>query len=176
MSPTTPPATLVTTYLEMTERSAFQPAYLPDDPSIMMMRMAVVDLEFYRFLYSGGGAPWRWRDRLLMAEADLHAALSRPETSVDVLYVDGVPAGYVELVRETTGTEVAYFGLRPGFTGRGLGKHLLSWGVEQAWSAGAARVWVHTCNLDAPFALENYIKRGFSVYQVDEEPMPARYL
>jgi GNAT superfamily N-acetyltransferase len=60
--------------------------------------------------------------------------------------------------------------------GKGLGKHLLSYGIAQAWNNGAKRLWVHTCNLDGPYALNNYIKRGFSVYKVDEQPMPERYL
>lgn len=169
------PDKLVTTYLEMTRRSAFRPGYLDDDHSFTIMRMQTPDIEFYRFLYSAIGAQWRWRDRLLMSEKELQRALSRANTTVDVLYVEGVPAGYVELVRDGDVTEVAYFGLRPAFIGRGLGRHLLSWGIAQAWSDGAARIWVHTCNLDAPFALENYIKRGFSVYEVREEPMPERY-
>ncbi|OQY78842.1 MAG: GNAT family N-acetyltransferase, partial [Anaerolineae bacterium UTCFX5] len=40
---------------------------------------------------------------------------------------------------------------------------------------GANRVWVHTCNLDGPQALKNYMARGFEVVHVDEEPMPDRY-
>ena len=92
-----------------------------------------------------------------------------------MLYVDGVPAGYVELLREGSDTEIAYFGLRPAFIGQGLGKHLLSYGIERAWNDGAARVWLHTCNLDGPHALSNYQKRGFSIYKVNEEPMPARF-
>jgi GNAT superfamily N-acetyltransferase len=119
---------------------------------------------------------WRWRDRLLLPEAELEGILTDPGVSVDVLYCDGVPAGYVELARQGRDTEVAYFGLRPVFLGRGLGKHLLSWGIQRAWDDGAGRVWVHTCNLDGPYALANYQKRGFQIYKVDEQPMPERYV
>lgn len=169
------PPTLIITYLEMTRRTAFRPAYLDDDDSFVVLRMEAVDLPFYRFLYSAVGEQWRWRDRIVMPDAELRAALADPSTTVDVLYVGGVPAGYVELVRRGADTEVAYFGLRPGYIGRGLGKHLLSWGVALAWSDGAQRVWLHTCNLDGPHALDNYLKRGFSIYDVTEEPMPQRY-
>jgi len=170
----TMPDKLVTTYLEMTRRSAFRPAYV-DDKDFTLLRMQVPDVPFYRFLYSAVGGQWRWRDRLLISDEKLQDALSDPYTTVDVLYSSGVPAGYVELVRRAESTEIAYFGLRPNYYGKGLGKHLLSWGIAQAWSDGAQRVWVHTCNLDAPAALENYLKRGFSIYDVREEPMPARY-
>lgn len=175
MSTTAIPETLVITYLEMTRRSAFRPAYLDGD-GFTVSRMQTPDVEFYRFLYSSVGKQWRWRDRLLISDETLAELLSDPQTTVDVLYVAGAPAGYIELVQRGDSTNIAYFGLRPGYTGRGLGKHLLSWGIAQAWSSGAQRIWVHTCNLDAPQALENYIKRGFTVYDVREEPMPARYL
>lgn len=169
------PDILITTYLEMNRRSAFRPGYLPDSDHFVVLRMAVPDIAFYRFLYSAVGEQWRWRDRLRIPEEQLHATLSAPNISVDVLYTEGVPVGYIELAREDDETEIAYFGLRPGYMGRGLGKHLLSWGIAQAWSDGARRVWLHTCNLDGPYALDNYLKRGFSVYRVVEEPMPAHY-
>ena len=59
--------------------------------------------------------------------------------------------------------------------GAGLGKHLLSYGVARAWEMDAKRVWLHTCNLDGPHALANYQKRGFRIFKVVEEPMPALY-
>ena len=91
------------------------------------------------------------------------------------MYVQGIPAGYVELAQTGDSTEVAYFGLRPEFHGNGYGKHLLSYGIERAWADGAKHIWVHTCNLDGPHALNNYLKRGFKVYEVHEAPMPTRY-
>lgn len=171
----TAPETLITTYLHMTAREQFRPAFRDPDGDLTLMTMQTPDVAFYRFLYTGVGGQWRWRDRILMPEAELAAILAQPETSVHVLYARGVPAGYVELKRDGENTELAYFGLRPEYTGQGLGKHLLSWGIQQAWDGGAARVWVHTCNLDAPQALPNYVKRGFVVYNTVEEPMPNRY-
>jgi GNAT superfamily N-acetyltransferase len=168
------PDTLITTYLEMNSRAAFRPAYI-NGQHFSINRMQTPDVNFYRFLYQGVGEQWRWRDRLIMGCDELEVILSDPCVSVDVLYVNGVPAGYVELARQGAETEVAYFGLRPSFFGMGYGKHLLSHGIAHAWSDGARRVWVHTCNLDGPHALENYMKRGFSVYHVDKKAMPERY-
>lgn len=169
------PETLVTTYLQMTEPSSFRPAYL-DDPSVQVIRMEKADVGFYRFLYNTVGEQWCWRDRRLMSDSELRKILSSPQVSVFVLYVDGVPAGYVELERQGHNTEIAYFGLRPEYIGYGLGKHLLSYGIEQAWTQGTRRVFLHTCNLDGPHALSNYTKRGFSVYKKEEIPMPERYM
>jgi hypothetical protein len=52
---------------------------------------------------------------------------------------------------------------------------LLSYGIERAWEGGTTCVTVHTCNLDGPYALANYQKRGFQVYKVHSYPMPERY-
>ena len=70
---------------------------------------------------------------------------------------------------------MVYFGLRAEYFGRGLGKYLLSRGVQRAWDDGARRVWVNTCNLDGPYAMANYLKRGFQIYMIEEEPMPSAY-
>jgi GNAT superfamily N-acetyltransferase len=168
------PDMLVTTYLHMTHPTDFVPSYV-DDPDIKIIQMNKADVTFYRFLYSEVGRDYRWRDRLVITEHELREAITRPGVSIYVMYVQGVPAGYVELAQTGDSTEVAYFGLRPEFHGNGYGKHLLSYGIECAWADGAKLVWVHTCNLDGPHALNNYLKRGFKVYEVHEVPMPKRY-
>lgn len=170
----TVPPTLITYYLEMRDRAQFKPAYT-NHADLTLVTLTRVDVPYYRFLYGTVGEALRWRDRLLMADDELVATLS--ESQVTVLHVGGVPAGYVELgARDSQGgVEIAYFGLRPEYLGMGLGKHLLSVGIEAAWSRDAARVWVHTCNLDHPHALDNYLKRGFALYDTHEETMPMRY-
>jgi GNAT superfamily N-acetyltransferase len=85
------------------------------------------------------------------------------------------PAGYFELRQHEDGSvEIAYFGLLPNFIGRGWGKYLLTRAVDTAWSLDPKRVWLHTCTLDHPAALPNYLKRGFrrvreEVYTVSGE-------
>jgi GNAT superfamily N-acetyltransferase len=167
------PNMLVVTHLEMRERPPTIEVAPPPDVSII--EAVQPDVDFYRFLYRSVGYHLRWRDRLLMADDDLTAILHAPSTSMYVLYVRGVPAGYVELDQQGSDTEISFFGLRPQYQGRGLGKYLLNFGIERAWDDGAGRLWVHTCNMDGPAALDNYLKRGFRVYRVDEEPMPERY-
>jgi GNAT superfamily N-acetyltransferase len=168
---------LVTTYLHMTDPSDFQPGYAQniDGKSIMFLKMKAADVDFYRFLYREVGDQWAWRDRLLLSDDELEAELSKPGVSVHVLYVDGTPAGYVELGFDGAETEILYFGLRSEFHGCGLGKHLLSYGIERAWGLGSNRVHVHTCNLDGPHALNNYMKRGFKIFNVKRQPMPNLY-
>ena len=168
------PDKLVTTYLHMIHPTDFRPSYIADR-HVKIIPMKKADVSFYRFLYSEVGRDYRWRDRLVISERELLETISKPGVSIHVMYVHGVPAGYVELAQTGDSTEVAYFGLRPEFHGNGYGKHLLSYGIERAWADGAKHVWVHTCNLDGPHALSNYLKRGFKVYEVHEAPMPNRY-
>ena len=33
---------------------------------------------------------------------------------------------------------------------------------------GAKRVWLHTCTLDNPAALPNYLKRGFTPFKTEQ--------
>lgn len=171
------PETLVITYLEMTDREQFRPSFLDAAALVdcQVLPLEQVDLDFYLFLYDTVGRPWRWIDRLKMDRGKLRSQLEGPGVSVDVLYVGGTPAGYIELARVGPHTEVAYFGLRANYFGRGLGKHLLSLGLQRAWDDGAGRIWVNTCNLDGPYALANYRKRGFRIYMVEEVPMPYEY-
>jgi GNAT superfamily N-acetyltransferase len=166
------PSTLITTYLEMNRREQFVPSFI--ETTAQVLPMARYDLPFYRFLYREVGKNWRWYDRLAYDDEKLAETLSY--VTVYVLYADGVPAGYVELEPQAHEIEIAYFGLRPEFIGRGLGKHLLSYGIQQAWMPNhITRVWLHTCNLDSPQALKNYQARGFQIYRETSEPMPTLY-
>lgn len=152
------------TYLQLARPDDFKPARTND-------RRARLDLarecpaSFYRYLYGEVGRLYHWVDRLVWTDDEIRAHLARPEITLWVMYYEGAPAGYFELERHADGsTEVAYFGLIQEFLGRGLGKHLLTDAVERAWSSGANRVWLHTCTLDDPAAMPNYLKRGFQPF------------
>jgi GNAT superfamily N-acetyltransferase len=176
------PNTLVITYLQMADWTEFRPAYLNYPDGIKVMCMDRPDVAFYRFLYSSIGKQWRWHDRLGYSDEQIKALLSVPGTSIHVLYVEGVPAGYIELARHLESrsaklhsTEIVYFGLRPGYIGQGIDKHLLSHGIAYAWNKGTQRLWVHTCNLEDPQTLKNYINSGFKVHKIEEKTMPKYY-
>jgi GNAT superfamily N-acetyltransferase len=92
----------------------------------------------------------------------IRSYLATPGVSIWLMSWQAAPAGYFELREHgDRSVEIAYFGLLSEFIGRGWGKYLLTRAVESAWKLGANRVWLHTCTLDHPAALPNYIKRGF---------------
>lgn len=161
----------VVTYLEMTEQPSRPGPPVPAG-KIALLRAEKPGVAFYRFLYNTIGEPWLWWERRELTDADLAAVIHDDAVEIYILYVGGVPAGYVELdTRKTGEVELAYFGLMPDFIGRGLGPYLLSWSVDQAWSRDPkpSRVWLHTCTLDHPSALKTYQRAGFNVYDQETE-------
>ncbi len=166
---------LTTHYLEMRAPAQLVAARVPQ-PAPRIERACLPLPELNRFLYTAVGGDWHWRDRLGWTHADWMRWLDRPGVQTWVLYEQGTPAGYIELEKQAgDDVELAYFGLIPRFVGRGLGGHLLTVGIRQAWAMGARRVWVHTCSLDGPTALANYQARGLQVYREEtvERPDPG---
>lgn len=170
------PVAVVRTYLEMdspdrlTRRAPVPPGYV--------VRRETCDPNLYRELYEGVGADYQWRDRRIWTDEQLRAHLETPSIAIWALREGSVPRGFFELARHDDGSvEIAYFGLMPAAIGRGLGRALLTTAVDEAWSLKPvpSRVWLHTCTLDHPAALRNYLARGFQVtrterYTVDLAP------
>ena len=144
-----------------------------ENPQLNIVQACEPLPDFYRFLYGTVGRDYQWIDRLNWTDRQLQEYLASPDIAIWVAYYRGTPAGYIELAREVSepGTEIVYFGLIPQFHGLGIGKHLLSFGVQRAWEANPQRVWLHTCSLDGKYALNNYLKRGFSIYKETLEPV-----
>ncbi len=164
---------ITVTYLEMRE-----PPRRPTTPAplgrLAIMRAERPTVSFYRYLYETVGAARNWSDRRRFDDETLRAILYDAAVELYVLYVAGVPAGYVELDRRVEGeVEIAYLGLLPDFLGRGLGAYLLDWGVSQAWLGEPGRVWLHTCDLDHPRALGLYQRAGFAPYKQQVETVVA---
>lgn len=155
------------TYLELL-RPADLAAAPSADPRLRLERVEECPASFHRYLYAEVGRAYHWVDRRGWTDQQILAYLASPTVSLWVLYFSGAPAGYFELMRHEDGSvEIAYFGLLPEFTRRGFGKHLLTEAVKQAWAQGARRVWLHTCTLDDPAALPNYVARGFRPFKTE---------
>ena len=138
------------------------------DPRLRLERVERCPASFHRYLYAEVGRAYHWVDRLGWSDEQTLAHLASPGVTLWVLYCGGAPAGYFELKRHEDGSiEIAYFGLLPEFTRRGFGKHLLTEAVRHAWAQDARRVWLHTCTLDDPAALPNYVARGFRPFKTE---------
>ncbi len=170
------------TFLEMRKKPLES---IPQIESCTLRLISPCSPSFYRYLYSEVGKNYSWLDRLIWSETKTQQHLSQPEIRIWVLFSGSNPAGFFELkdygVKESSqGTdnaddgddrdrsvEIVYLGLMPEFIGQGLGKYLLSQAIAKAWELQPQRVWLHTCSLDHPHALGNYLKRGFQVFKED---------
>lgn len=162
-----PPKTKIETRITYLEMRAAPASPLPEPgPPAAVGRLERPSLAFYRFLYDSVGQPWLWYERRLLDDDVLAAIIGDPAVTIDLLTVDGEPAGYAELdARKWPDIELAYFGLRPQFIGRGLGPALLGRAVNDAWARGPRRLWVHTDDLDHPSAKALYERAGFVPYR-----------
>jgi GNAT superfamily N-acetyltransferase len=155
-----PEISVTRTYLEMRSEKELDPEGTAG-PEVRLEVVHRCPWHFYRYLYVEVGREYHWKDRLSWTEAQFREWLAGPSV-VWLLSVEGAPAGFFELRGHADGSqEIAYFGLIPEFVGRGLGKFLLTRAVQEAWALKPVRVWLHTCTLDHPGALPNYLKRGF---------------
>jgi len=160
---------VITTYLEITNRREIRSGR-PPGIAFTILRVSIPTPDLNRFLYIAVGGTWAWRDRLEWDAVRWRQYVQRPELETWVLYVRGTPAGYAELERQGDAVEIVYFGLLPDFIGLGLGGALLTTAVERGFDLGARRVWVHTCTLDHPQALANYVARGMRPYRSHAAP------
>ncbi len=161
------------TYLEMTERPTRPSTPVPAG-KLAIFRAEQPTVSFYRYMYDTVGEPWNWTDRRRLTDDELTGIIHDPDVAIYVLYVAGVPAGFVELDGRIEGAvELNYVGLMPEFVGRGLGGYLLDWAVSAAWLMEPKRVWLHTCSLDHPSALPMYQRAGFVPYDQRIETVAA---
>lgn len=162
-----PTVSVTRTYLRLSSPAAARPKRIAD-PRLTLVQLDPCPVALYRALYRDVGQGWHWRDRDAWPDERLGAHLADPSVHVFALRSGEELAGYFELVRHEPGdVEIAYFGLRPGFLGQGLGAHLLSEAIDAAHRLGATGVWLHTCTLDHPAALANYLARGFEPFRTE---------
>jgi GNAT superfamily N-acetyltransferase len=159
------------TYLELTTRDQFKAAF-GTFPDIVIVRAPQPSPDLYRMCYRTVGEAFHWFDRWDWSDAQITEHLADPAIQLYVATRRPTPkqadlAGWYELRRVTDddSVEIAYFGIVAREFGRGFGKHLLSHAVRDAWALGPRRVWLHTCTLDHPNALPNYLARGFAPYR-----------
>ena len=164
-------ATFTTYYLEMHSPHQLNAKTLPE--SLNIVECEQPQYEFNRFLYQLVGGAWDWGDLDSFTDKQWQARVEDKNLRTWVAYYRGSIAGYYELYRpDGVNTEIKYFGLSQGNIGKGFGGALLSQAITSAWEwSGTQRVWVHTCTLDHPNALNNYMSRGMKVFKEETSPL-----
>lgn len=161
------------TYLEMLSPDTLRPKQSPQTP-IRLEEVVTNQWQQSRDFYLAVGAPWNWNDKRSWSDEQWQAYAQAPQLRTYIAYLADTPIGYFEL--HTAGdleVELAYFGLLPAFLNQQLGGPLLTAALQLAWEQNPSRVWVHTCDLDHPAALQNYQARGMVPYKVELHEAPA---
>lgn len=164
------PMTKVTrTFLQLTSSDELVHGQTEPPVGAGVQRCFPVPPELFRELYARVGSEYRWHDRDGWTDTRVVERFATERVTLYEFTMEGKRAGFYELeCHDDRSVEIVLFGLLAEFAGRGLGKWLLVDAVERAWSLGADRVWLHTCTLDSPAAIPNYVARGFRPYATEE--------
>jgi GNAT superfamily N-acetyltransferase len=142
----------------------------PPRDGLTFQELMPITLNSYRTLYDGVGLDWLWGDRRRMDQAQLERDLTGPGVIVQILKAEQETAGFYELnTRRAEVTDIAYFGLMPGFIGSGLGPWMLREAIAHAAHLRRVPVTLNTCTLDHPKALRNYQNAGLKVIEEEQE-------
>lgn len=159
---------VTTYYLEMLSSESLNSK--EDSKGLAVTECEIKQYQFNKFLYQFIGDQWLWEDKLSWSDKAWKDYVESDNLRTWVACFNGAIAGYFELFRQGNDVEIIYFGLAESFIGKGFGGYLLSKAILSAWGwSGTKRVWVHTCTLDHPSALQNYLARGMRLYKKETE-------
>ena len=132
-------------------------------------KVSINDFQLNKFFYKQIGKYHNWFDRLVWTNKNWIEYVSNSNLFTFVLKKNENIAGFFELIyhKDKLEIEIAYFGLLKEFFGKKLGGFMLSEAIKKSFNFNIKRVWVHTCSLDHPHALKNYLSRGMSIYNAE---------
>ncbi len=125
------------------------------------------DFQLNKFFYKQVGKKHRWIDRLSWPDEKWINYISNKNLETYIICESEELVGFFELLHnpELQETEISYFGLLEEYIGKGIGGYALSEAIRKSFEKKIRRVWLHTCTLDHPNALKNYIARGMTVFK-----------
>ena len=125
------------------------------------------DFQLNKFFYKQVGKKHRWIDRLSWSDGKWINYISNKNLETYIISESDELVGFFELLYnpELKETEISYFGLLEEYIGKGIGGYALSEAIRKSFERNIRRVWLHTCTLDHPNALKNYIARGMTVFK-----------
>jgi len=124
------------------------------------------NFDLNKFFYKQIGKRHQWVDRLIWQDKDWLKYISNENLKTYIFKRENDLVGYFELIFNNNDCEIAYFGILEEFIGKGYGGFLLSEALKIGFKS-ASRIWVHTCSLDHPNAIENYKSRGMKIFKTE---------
>ncbi len=128
--------------------SAVEPVYAPTVREMTGSDLdSVIQIERASF-----STPW--------SPASFRTLLDRGDASLWVATVDAVIVGYAIVWYVADEAELGNLAVDPAWRGRGLGRHLLDWALDESRLRGTARIFLEV-RVSNQIALELYEQRGF---------------
>ena len=152
-------------YLEINSINNLKPKLITSD-NFTIKEANKNNFDLNKFFYKQIGKKHQWVDRLIWQDKHWMDYISNKNLKTFVLQKDNDLVGYFELILNKNNCEIAYFGLLEEFIGKGYGGFLLSEALRIGFKS-ANRIWVHTCSLDHPNAIENYKSRGMKIFKTE---------
>ena len=142
----------------------------PTNKNKYLVKKVKPDFQLNKFFYKQVGKKHRWIDRLSWSDEKWVNYISNQNLETYVISENEDLAGFFELLYnpELQETEISYFGLLEEYIGKGIGGYALSEAIRKSFEKNIKRVWLHTCTLDHPNALKNYIARGMTVFKKEK--------
>ena len=142
----------------------------PTNKNKYLVKKIKPDFQLNKFFYKQVGKKHRWIDRLSWSDEKWVNYISNQNLETYVISENNELAGFFELLYnpELKETEISYFGLLEEYIGKGIGGYALSIAIKKSFEKQIKRVWLHTCTLDHPNALKNYIARGMTVFKKEK--------
>ena len=128
------------------------------------------DFQLNKFFYKQIGKKYRWTDRLIWSDLQWSSYVSNKNLETYVIKNSDDLVGYFELIHhpEINETELAYLGLFEDYFGKGVGGYALTTAIVKSFEKKIKRMWVHTCTLDHPNAIKNYLARGMKIFKEEK--------
>ena len=125
------------------------------------------DFQLNRFFYKQIGKKYRWTDRLTWTDLQWSNYVSNKNLETYIIKNNKDLVGYFELIHHPVKneTELAYLGLFEDYFGKGVGGYALTTAIVKSFEKKIKRMWVHTCTLDHPNAIKNYLARGMKIFK-----------
>ena len=124
------------------------------------------NFDLNKFFYKQIGKKHQWVDRLIWQDRNWMDYIANNNLKTYILRKGDELVGYFELIFNKNDCEIAYFGILEEYIGKGYGGFLLSQALIIGFK-NANRIWVHTCSLDHPNAIENYKSRGMKIFKTE---------
>tara|TARA_Y100000590_G_scaffold359174_1_gene414910 strand:- start:4610 stop:5122 length:513 start_codon:yes stop_codon:yes gene_type:complete len=155
-------------YLEIKNINELSESKIPNN-NCKIFLVDPPDFQLNKFFYKQIGRKYRWVERLTWEDKKWINYVTNPNVETYILKEKDELVGYFEIIfhKESSESEIAFFGILEDFFGKKYGGFLLSNALKKSLISGSKRVWVHTCSLDHKNALKNYKSRGMKIFKTE---------